>query len=287
MLKLIYSFCKGGIIMDDNKRRSIMKIETLKDETMQAIKRIIEINSDKRQSDTKKQSTTTIINGFEDIFKQKGIKVDEEYVQGQLYVLINEIEKGNRELDDDLLTQINRVLNKHIEYVIEAPEEERDLSLQRNESRTDDVLEEDKMLRHKKTNNNQIPKIEEYLHDIFGHEMRKNEYRGIRLTEANLEELRYEILNRLKYRSSERMISFFEGQNNELTENIKTKLSEFFEIVKQEVLQQDQQKENQQPRKSWELSEEEMKKIDPKKAVENLGEQQESRTLDKLEAMFK
>lgn len=272
--------------MDDDKRRYIMKIEALKDETMQAIERIIEINSDKRQSDTKKQSTTTIINGFEDIFKQKGIKVDEEYVQGQLYVLINEIEKGNKVLDDNLLTQINRVLNKHIEYSIEAPEEERDLSLQRNESIADDMLEEDELLRRKKTNNNQIPKIEEYLHDIFSHEMRRNEYRGIRLTEANLEELRYEILNRLKYRSSERMINFFESQNNELTENIKTKLSEFFEIVKQEVLQQEKQKENQQPRKSWELSEEEMEKIDPQKAVENLGGKQQDRRLDELRDMF-
>ena len=70
-------------------------------------------------------------------------------------MLINEIEKGNKVLDDNLLTQINRVLNKHIEYSIEAPEEERDVSLQRNESIADDMLEEDELLRRKKTNNNQ------------------------------------------------------------------------------------------------------------------------------------
>lgn len=255
--------------MDNNKRRNIIKMETLKDETIQAIKQIIKINSERRKNGTKNQLNNTIINAFKEILKQKGIEFDIEYVQGQLDVLINEIEKGNKVLDDNLLTQINRLLNRHIEYAIEYPEEERDFNLKRNELRVDDGLEEDQSQRRKKINNNQIPKIEEFLHDIFSHEMRRIDYRGITLTEANREELRYEILNRLKHRSSEEIINFFENQNNSLTVNIKTKLSEFFETVNQELLQQE---ENEHDKKSWELSEEEMKNIDPKEAVKNLGE---------------
>lgn len=250
--------------MDDNKKRNIMKMETLKDDIMQVIKRIIEINSESRKSDTKHKLSNTIISEFERILKQKGIDIDVEYAYGQLDVLTSEIEKGNKVLDDNLLTQINRLLNRHIEYAIEKSEEDTKLNLQQNEFRVEHGLNEDKSQRRRKANNNQIPKIEEYLHDIFSHEMRRNDYRGIRLTEANREELRYEILSRLKHRSSEEIINFFENQNNALSENIKAKLSEFFETVKQEFSQQELQN-----KKTWELTPEQMRNIDPNAAKEN------------------
>jgi hypothetical protein len=266
--------------MDDNKRKMI-NIETLKYETMQAIEQIIEGNSEDRKNGTKKKLNNAIINRFKGILEQKGIEFDEEYAYGQLDVLTSEIEKGNKVLDENLLTQINRLLNRHIEYAIEYPEEERDLNLQRNESRVDDGLEEDESQRRKKINNNQIPKVEEFLHDIFSHEMRRIDYREITLTEANREELKYEILSRLKHASSKEITSFFEGQNNNLTENIKIKLSEFFEAVNQELLQQE---ESEHDKKSWELTEEEMENVDPRKAVENIKENNgnEDRTRDEL-----
>ena len=83
------------------------------------------------------------------------------------------------------------------------------------------------------------------------------------------------------------MIDFFESQNNDFTQAIRTKLSEFFEAVKQEILQQEHQDKNVQTRKSWELSKEEMEKVDTKKAVENVERQQEERKSDELRAMFK
>jgi len=258
--------------MDDNRRRMIIKMETLKHETMKSIHQIIKVKSDDRKNNIKNQIMNIIVNAVNEVLVQKGMQLDEEYVREELDVLTAEIEKGNKVLDDNLLARINSVLNRHIESAVDYPGvEERDIQLKRNESRMDNELEEDESQRHRKINNNQIPKIEEFLYNIFSHEMRKVEYRGITLTERDREELKYEILSKLKHRGSEKIADFFDNQNVELIRDIKTKISEFFESIKQELLQQEQQEGRTENKKTWELSAEEMGNINPAKAVEEIN----------------
>lgn len=254
--------------MDDNKRRSAIRMEQLKDETMQSIRQVIEKHSEDRKKNTKKEITTRIINIFTKRMAEKGIRVDSQYLEGQLDVLVSELEGRDKKSDDYLQSQLNRFFNRHLEYAIENTEADvKQLNLRRNESRTEDIMDEDKSERRRAANNNQIPKIEEYLHDIFSHTMRMLEYRGINISQTSEEELRYAILSRLKHKTSEDMMRFFENSNNELSEDIKGEISKFFESVNYEISKEEQQSEDKKEKKPWELSLSEMANINPAKAL--------------------
>lgn len=252
------------------KRRIMMRVDELKNETIQSISRIIREYSEDRKDNIKKEIKTSIINEFAKLMEEKGIKVDSQYLEGQLDVLVSEIEGRDKKSDDYLQSQVNGFLNRYMEYAIEDVEnDEKKSNLRRNESRVQEIIDEDKSERRRAANNNQVPKIEEYLHDIFSHTMRILEYRGINLSQSTREELQYEILRRLKHSSSEHMSSFFENDNNKLSENIRRIISEFFEAVNKEISQEEQQSEDKKETKPWELSPSEMEKINPEEALKN------------------
>ena len=99
--------------------------------------------------------------------------------------------------------------------------------------------------------------------------MRMLEYRGINLSEINKEELRYEILSNLKFISSDHMTKFFESNNNQLSKNIMSRISEFFRTMEQEIHEQEQQSTEKKEKKPWDLSPIEMENINPAKALKN------------------
>ena len=251
----------------ENKRRLMIRMDEIKDETKHAIGRIIESHSEKRKYSTKKELTTIVANKFIDIMSQKGIKVDSMYLEGELNVLLSELESRGKISDDYLWSQVNRFLNRHIEYAIEDTEtDEKKSNLRRSEFRTEEIIDEDKSERHRVINNNQVSKIEEYVHDIFSHTMRILEYRGINISQKDREELQYEVLSELKNRASNHMTSFFENDNNELSEQIRRNLLEFFEAINHEF-SQEEQSEDKKEKKPWELSRDEKENINPYKAL--------------------
>ena len=267
---IIISFCKkGGITMDkENKIRTMMRMDQLKDETMHEIRMCIEKHSENRKKSTKNEITASVINRFKAIMEQRGIRIDPQYLEGELSVLVSALEKRGKISDDYLQSNVNRLLNRHIEYAIEEVEtDEKKTNLKRNESKSEDVLDKSKTDRRKAINNNQIPKIEEYLHDIFSHTMRSLEYRGINISERDKDELRHEVLSRLKYNVSNDMGEFFENDNNQLSQEIMRKISEFFSEMDKVVEQQEKQSSERKEKKPWELSASEMRRINPAEAL--------------------
>lgn len=253
----------------ENKRRIMIRMDDLKNETMQEIQRVVRKNSESRKYSTKKEISIRVINRFKEIMAQRGINVNSQYLEGQLDVLVSELESRDKKSDDFLQSQVNRFLNRHMEYAIEDVEtDEKKSNLRRNKSMTEEVIDEDKSERKRAADNNQVPKIEGYLHDIFSHTMRMLENRGISISQNDREELQYEILSTLKHSSSEHMSSFFKNDNNKLSENIKRIISYFFEAVNNEI-SQEEQSEDKKEKKSWELSPSEMENINPEEALKN------------------
>jgi len=257
--------------MDENKKRSIQEIDEAKDITKKDISYFLGNRSDYRKWATKKELTENVVKKFTEILRQRGIRPDTEYLEGQLDVLVSELEKGNKDLDGNLYADISKLLNKHVDYVIENTEnDEKNYNLRKNEGRAGEVLEEDNSKRGRRINNMQIPKIQEYIHDIFSHTMKMLEYRGIKISQRDIDELRYDILNRLKNNTSRHMEDFLNEDKEVVFQEMKGMLSNFFEYTQEELAKQ--AREEQEPKKEkkwWELSPEEMKNIDPAKALEN------------------
>lgn len=255
---------------EDNKRRLVTKIEDLKNDIISEIAGIIEQNSENK-NDEIRRNLNEIKNKFDEIMKSEGINTNQEYLNTQLHVLQNEIKKTTDIPNQDLYSMISTRLNRYVAALLEGKdEEELETQTRRQKGNLEYEIGENKEKRKKDVSWVVIPSIEDYIEDIFSNTMRRLDSFDIRMSNQKFDELKFIILSQLKNKSVNNMEELFIDEDSEMIRIVNAKLEEFFSTVEQ--MRVKNEKEETDNKKPWELSEEEMKNIDPEKAqrtVEN------------------
>ncbi len=262
----------------NDKYRIMQLLDELKRDTMTEIDGIIEDYTNNSKYNNGKSIREIVIKRFTEIMQNKGIRVDTAYLDGELNVLLSEIQKSDKRQNEDLRDNINHLLRKHVELSVETSNEDNDLK--RNESRTMTELDENQSQRKRNIDNKNV-QIEDYIYNIFSHTMKMLEMRAISITQKERDELSYEVLSILKHKTTDKMTEIFDSNNSELLGRISTILSEFFETVNHELKKQQESEESKtkkdSERKPWELTPKEAKNINVEAATEEARRKAEER----------
>lgn len=184
-------------------------------------------------------------------------------MKSQSDILKYAIKNLNAEKDQDLFLAIFKNLNRYVETL----EKENDNVEKANQQSIKYEIEENEEKRNENVSYRIIPYIEEYIDDAFSNTLREMDNLGIRINETIKDELKNNIFSVLKNAKVNEIITLFREENNEMFSEIQNKIDEFFSRTQQK---EEQKEEND--KKPWELTPEELAKINPVCAVEEATE---------------
>lgn len=238
------------------------KAESLKTELMSEIAKYMEQKTDYRNSEVER-ILDEIKDRFIGIMQEYRINVNEDYMKSQSDILKYAIKNLNAEKDQDLFLAIFKNLNRYVETL----EKENDNVEKANQQSIKYEIEENEEKRNENVSYRIIPYIEEYIDDAFSNTLREMDNLGIRINETIKDELKNNIFSVLKNAKVNEIITLFREENNEMFSEIQNKIDEFFSRTQQK---EEQKEEND--KKPWELTPEELAEINPVRAVEEAAE---------------
>lgn len=249
-----------------------LKIENLKEEVMAEIARCIEQKSDNRNYEVEKL-LDKIKYEIISIMQESRIRVNEEYINSQLDVLKYGIKNLNAEKDQKLFSAIFKNLDRYVETL----EKENDDNEKIKQQTVRYEIEENKEEREKDISYTIIPNIESYIHDAFSNTLKRMDNLGIRINESTKDELKYKIFSMLKNAKVDEIRTLFKIENNKMFNEIENKIDEFFSRTEQK----EEEKEDND-KKPWELTPEELAEINPDVAIKEATEKAAKEELQAL-----
>ena len=249
------------------------KIGELKNETMNSLNGYINAETEEIAEDVDK-TCNNIINKFMEIANELSIPINEEYIISQMSItkheIVEELQNSNEYLSEEIYLRLNRLIDTLIEENGElrmvSGALEGLIDSKKQEKKQEYIRIEDLM--------------DERIKDLVSNASRRLYNLQMSRSEETLEQLECYV-NRVKSNEINRIVENLDMKDTLLFENIEKKIENFCREVERI---EEQKKEEETEKKSWELSEKEAEKINPQEAIEaaekKAQKRENERTLD-------
>lgn len=260
----------------------LVQMKQLREKTMHCLSGYINLSDRDNRSNEINKRLESIKNKFIEIAETIGIRVNQEYLDGQLAVVKHNIQKTNNQNSEDLLLGINSQLNRCIEEAIEAktPEESEEV-VTRGKIKIENSSEDNGKNRIKSNMRTEML-LNEYVDDIRSNTLRRLFNMG--LDSRKIEELSQEFIyrvNQLKYRNIDELLQYSSYTDEQVLAKVQDEADNFFRELSKAIEAKEEEK--QEEPKSWELSPDEMENINPIEAVKKAEEKAEEKAQEEDE----